>query len=218
MVLRNGGRGADEIEVGLHRNRLERHGAAIPGLAEVAADLVAVGRDGALDPLDPADRAALAGKAREDAAPARLARFLLRSVEKSERRDLHGEDRGVGAGAAILHHADLVAVERRGEQLQPSRRRREGDDRLDSSVAVGSDAGLRRGRVVAVATVRASQCESACNRKPLLGGPARYRPEAERECRENEREREGEPDSRQRAHQDDAAAEAARDDEHLRGA
>ena len=85
VVLRDGGRGADEIEVRLHRERLERHAAAVPGLAEVATDLIAVGRDGALDPLDPADRAALAGKAREDAAPARLARLLLRSVEKAER-------------------------------------------------------------------------------------------------------------------------------------
>ena len=70
VILRDRRRRADEVEVRLHRERLERHAAAVPRLAEVAADLVAVRRNRSLDPLDPADRAALAREAREHAAPA----------------------------------------------------------------------------------------------------------------------------------------------------
>ena len=108
MVLRSGGRGADEVEVRLHRQRVERDRASVPRVAEVAADLVAVGRDGSLDPLHAGHGASLAGEAREDIAPAGLAGFLLCSIEETEGGHPHREHRGVRAGAPVLHHADRL--------------------------------------------------------------------------------------------------------------
>ena len=144
----------DEVEVRLHGQRLERHAAAVPGLAEVAPDLVAVGRDGSLDPLDPADRASLAGEAGEHAAPGGLPRLLLGPVEEPERGDPDGERRGVRPRAAIFDDADRLAAQRRGEQLETRRRCRERDDRLRPALA---HAGLRRRGEVAIAAARPSR-------------------------------------------------------------
>ena len=122
LVILGDRRGAArQLEIGLHRKRVDSDRVACPRLAEVAADLVAVGRDGALDPLDSADGRALPRKSRENATPAGLSRLLLGAVEEPKRRHLHRQHRRVRARATVLQHADHVTMERRGQELEVAR-------------------------------------------------------------------------------------------------
>src|SRR4051812_19518456 len=116
----------------------------LPRLAEVAADLVAVGGDSALEPLDAAHRSALAREARKDATPARLPRLLLGAIKQAKGRHPHSKDGGVRLRPYILDHTDGLTAERSGKQFEADR-------------SVGqSDGWLRPSRLVYVGTRRRS--------------------------------------------------------------
>ena len=62
VVSRHCRRAAHEIEVRTHRQCVHVRGLSVPRLAEIAADLIPVGGNRPLEPLDAADGRALAGE------------------------------------------------------------------------------------------------------------------------------------------------------------
>ena len=146
VIRRDRRRGARQLEVRLHRYRVDRRRVSIPRLAEVPADLVAVCGHGALDPLDPADRRSFACEPGEYTAPARLAAFLLAAIEEPERGDLDRQRRGVGARPAVLDHADLLPLERRRKQFEVASRVGQFRHGLRPAAGPGLNSGLRRRR------------------------------------------------------------------------
>ena len=155
-------------------------GSAVPCLAEVAADLVAVGRNGPLDPLDPADRACPRGRDRRARRPSRPG-VLSCSARSRSPNDvtLDCEHRGVRACARGLSSPRPSRLEWRGEQLEVPCGFGERDDRLGSAV--------RRAPTPAWGAGESWRCRPrtrrhACavdDRQPLLDGPTVDRPEAE---------------------------------------
>ena len=112
----------DQLDVGADEGGVERDGAVALGL-QVGGQLVALGGQGALDPLQAPDRAAVAPAARQHRAPGVELSLLLGSVAQAEGPGAHRERGGVGAGAAVAHHPDLLAAVGDREQLEVGERR-----------------------------------------------------------------------------------------------
>ena len=97
LVLLGRGRGGlDQLDVGADEVGVERDGAVALGL-QVGGELVGLAGQGALDPLQAADRAAVAPAARQHRAPGVERALLLGGVAQGEGAGAHRDRGGVGA-------------------------------------------------------------------------------------------------------------------------
>ena len=124
VLLRRRRRRLDKLDVGGDEARIERNRPVALGL-QVAGLLVGLGRQGALDPLQPPDRAAVAREAGENRAPGFQLALLLGPIEQAERSRPHRERGGVGACAAVVDHADPIRAVGDFEHPQPLQLRRQ---------------------------------------------------------------------------------------------
>ena len=181
MVCRR--RRLDQLNVGANDVGVERHGAVALSL-EVGGQLIALARQRLLDPLEAADRAAVAGAAGEHRAPGVEHPLLLGRVAHREGSGADREDGGEGAAAPVFDDADLLGAVGDRDQLQLGELGWQRGLVLRLALARLPSAAARRGRAVAAFGAPTPTRPAPEDRRPLLRRAAldRYADRADREA------------------------------------